>query len=129
MLATVCKQTARWPRVPFRTAVTNILSVRLTPSRCGNSAITSSRRLGGAEFGQFRRRFFGLLDASAILSELAEIPFPIRGLQANEMTRNYPVPIEATLAITGMSTDYPRPPAQLWPGPFLIPNSDSRIGR
>jgi nucleoside-diphosphate-sugar epimerase len=34
------------------------------------------------------------------------IPFPISKLQANEMTRSYPVPIEPTLAITNTLTEY-----------------------
>ena len=34
------------------------------------------------------------------------LPFPINGLQANEMTRSYPVPIDPTLTVTQTSTDY-----------------------
>jgi 2-alkyl-3-oxoalkanoate reductase len=50
-----------------------------------------------------------VLRALGTIGDVAEaigISFPISKLQANEMTRSYPVPVEATLAVTGMSTDY-----------------------
>jgi len=42
------------------------------------------------------------------LTDAIGISFPIRKLQADEMTRSYPVPIEATLGITRTLTDYRR---------------------
>jgi nucleoside-diphosphate-sugar epimerase len=55
------------------------------------------------------------------------IPFPIRGLQANEMSRNYPVPVEATLAITGSSTDYRRSAASVVAWALSDPEFSRRV--
>jgi nucleoside-diphosphate-sugar epimerase len=57
------------------------------------------------------------------------VPFPIRALQANEMTRNYPVPIDATLALTGASTDYPRAVDAVVAWAISDPEFRQRIGR
>jgi nucleoside-diphosphate-sugar epimerase len=57
------------------------------------------------------------------------IPFPIRALQANEMTRNYPVPVEATLAITRTSTDYRRAAAAVVAWALSDPEFSRRVGR
>jgi len=57
------------------------------------------------------------------------VSFPIRGLQANEMTRNYPVPVEATLALTGMSTEYPRAAEAVVAWAMSDPEFRRKIGR
>jgi nucleoside-diphosphate-sugar epimerase len=58
----------------------------------------------------------------------AGFPFPINGLQANEMTRNYPIPIEPTLAIAKTSTDYPRAAATVIAWALSDPGFKGRIG-
>jgi nucleoside-diphosphate-sugar epimerase len=62
-------------------------------------------------------------------AEAIGIPFPIRSLQANEMTRNYPVPVEATLAITRTSTDYRRAAAAVVTWALSDPEFSRRVGR
>ena len=62
-------------------------------------------------------------------AEASGIPFPITALQANEMTRSYPVPIEATLAMTGTSTDYRRAAAAVAAWALSDPEFSRRIGR
>ena len=50
--------------------------------------------------------FLRILGKIGDAAESAGLRFPINGLQADEMTRSYPVPIEPTLSITGTSTEY-----------------------
>jgi nucleoside-diphosphate-sugar epimerase len=57
------------------------------------------------------------------------LSFPIRAVQANEITRNYPVPVETTLAITNTSTDYPRAAATVVAWALSDPEFNRRIGR
>ena len=71
-------------------------------------------------------RVLGRIGDSA---EAIGIPFPIRALQANEMTCNYPVPIEATLAITRTSTDYRRAAYAVVAWALSDPEFNRRIGR
>lgn len=62
-------------------------------------------------------------------AEAIGIPFPIRAFQANEMTRNYPVPVEATFAITRTSTDYRRAAAAVVAWALSDPEFSRRVGR
>ena len=62
-------------------------------------------------------------------AEAAGISFPIHTLQANEMTRSYPIPIETTLAITECSTDYPRAAAAVVAWALSDSEFRHRIGR
>jgi nucleoside-diphosphate-sugar epimerase len=71
-------------------------------------------------------RVLGRIGDSA---EAIGIPFPIRALQANEMTRNYPVPVEATLAITRTSTDYRQAAAAVVAWALSDPEFSRRVGR
>jgi nucleoside-diphosphate-sugar epimerase len=57
------------------------------------------------------------------------ISFPISKLQADEMTRSYPVPIEPTLAITETSTDYQRAAAAVVAWALADPEFNRRVGR
>jgi nucleoside-diphosphate-sugar epimerase len=73
-----------------------------------------------------------LLRALGRLGDAAEVigmPFPISKLQANEMTRNYPLPIELTLALTGISTDYRRAAAAVVAWALSDPDFNRRIQR
>lgn len=62
------------------------------------------------------------------VSDAIGIPFPIRSLQASEMTRSYPVPVEATLAITGATVNYDRAAAAVVTWALSDPEFSRRIG-
>ena len=73
-----------------------------------------------------------VLRALGSIGDVAEaigISFPISKLQANEMTRSYPVPVEATLAVTGTSTDYRCAAAAVVAWALSDPEFSRRIGR
>jgi GlcNAc-P-P-Und epimerase len=72
-----------------------------------------------------------LLRALGHIGDLAEangLSFPIRAVQANEMTRNYPVPLVTNLSITKTSTDYPRAAAAVVAWALSDPEFSRRIG-
>ena len=57
------------------------------------------------------------------------ISFPISRLQSDEMTRSYPVPIEATLTITGAATDYSKAVSAVVAWALTDHDFNDRIGR
>jgi nucleoside-diphosphate-sugar epimerase len=71
-----------------------------------------------------------VLRALGHIGDLAEangLPFPIHAVQANEITRNYPVPVETTLGITKTSTNYPRAAAAVVAWALSDPEFSRRI--
>jgi nucleoside-diphosphate-sugar epimerase len=103
---TICEQTVQLSEVqfanlPLRTFYLSDAPVSLRwfceqfltvlgAGRVWSVPTTAIRTLG--QIGEIARRI--------------QLPFPINALQANEMTRNYPVPIDSTLVITKTATDY-----------------------
>lgn len=105
-VGTVCEQTAALAARPFAELPSRTFYLSDKPISMRKFCEYFLTALGGGRVWPVPAPILRALGCVGDVAGAAGVPFPIRALQANEMTRNYPVPIEATLAIAGASTDY-----------------------
>ena len=105
---TICAQAAILAALPFREHTSRVFYLSDKPISIKTFCEYFISAFGMGRFWQLPVSFLRALGDIGDIMEAVALPFPINKLQANEMTRNYPVPIERTLAITGTMTDYQR---------------------
>jgi len=105
---TICAQAASLVAQPFSDLPSRVFYLSDEPISMKRFCEYFVIALGNGRFWQIPAPFLRMLGSIGDFAELAAISFPINKLQANEMTRNYPVPIDRTLTITKTSTDYQR---------------------
>jgi nucleoside-diphosphate-sugar epimerase len=128
-VGTVCAQTAMLAARPLAELPSRTFYLSDEPISMRKFCAYFVSALGGARVWQVPAPFLQALGYIGDVVEAAGLTFPISKLQANEMTRSYPVPIEATLAITGTSTDYRRAAAAVVAWALSDPAFSRRIGR
>ena len=128
-VGTVCEQTAALAVRPFAELPSRTFYLSDKPMSMRKFCEYFLTALGGGRVWPVPAPILRALGCVGDVAGAAGIPFPIRALQANEMTRNYPVPIEATLAIAGASTDYRRAAAAVVAWALSDAEFSRRIGR
>ena len=127
-VGTVCEQTVKFATHPFSELPSRTFYLSDKPISMREFCEHLTLALGQ---GGVRTVPAALLRSLGRIGEIADafgVPFPISKLQADEMTRHYPVPIEATLALTGASTDYGRATAAVVAWALADPEFGRRIG-
>ena len=127
-VGTVCKQTARLAAHTFAELPSRTFYLSDEPILMRKFCEHFITAFGKGEVWPVPASVLRLLGTVGDSAEAIGIPFPISALQANEMTRSYPVPVEATLAITGESTDYRRAAAAVVTWALSDPEFSRRVG-
>jgi hypothetical protein len=126
---TVCEQAAKLAAHPFAELPSKLFYLSDMPISMQKFCEYFVNALGRGKTwlvpASLLRALGQLGDAAASIN----LPFPISALQANEMTRSYPVPIERTLAITGTATEYPRAAGAVVAWALSNPDFTRRIRR
>jgi nucleoside-diphosphate-sugar epimerase len=128
-VGTICKQTSILAAHPFAELPSRTFYLSDEPISMRKFCEYFVTALGTGGVWPVPASALRLLGRIGDSAEAIGIPFPIRALQANEMTRNYPVPVEATLAITGTSTDYRQAAAAVVAWALSDPEFSRRVGR
>ena len=126
---TICKQTAKLAAHPFASLPSRTFYLSDEPISMRKFCEYFVIALGRGRAWPIPAPLLQTLGRIGDAAEAAGIPFPISALQANEMTRNYPVPIENTVTITRSSTDYQRAAAAVVAWAVSDPEFCRRIGR
>lgn len=103
---TICAQAATLAALPFDNQASQVFYLSDKPISMKTFCEYFIMALGMGRFWQLPTFSLRVLGSVGDILQSVALPFPINKLQANEMTRDYPVPIERTLAITGTITDY-----------------------
>ena len=127
-VATVCRQTTTLAAFPFGELPSRTFYLSDEPIAMREFCDYFITAFGAGRIWPVPAPILRALGTIGDISDAAGISFPIRGLQANEMTRSYPVPVEATLAITGTSTNYRAAAASVVAWALSDPEFRSRIG-
>jgi nucleoside-diphosphate-sugar epimerase len=128
-VGTVCEQAAKLAARPFAELPSRTLYLSDMPISMRKFCDYFLAALGFGRVWPVPAPFLRTLGRIGNAAEAAGVPFPISALQANEMTRSYPVPIEPTLAFTGASTDYRSAAAAVVAWALSDPEFNRRIGR
>jgi nucleoside-diphosphate-sugar epimerase len=126
---TVCAQTAILAAHPFADLPSRMFYLSDKPISMRKFCEYLVTAFGKGRFWPVPGMLLRALGSIGDLADATGISFPISKLQSDEMTRSYPVPIEATLAITGTSTDYRRAAAAVVAWALSDPEFSRRIGR
>jgi len=127
-VATVCRQTATLAALPFGELPSSTFYLSDEPIAMREFCDYFIAALGTGRIWPVPAPILRALGTIGDIADAAGVSFPIRGLQANEMTRSYPAPVEATLAITGTSTNYRTAAASVVAWALSDPEFRSRIG-
>lgn len=126
---TVCEQTAKLADYPFADLPSRTFYLSDKPlsmlELCGHFTAALGQGRVRTVPSAFLRSLGRLGEAAGALG----LSFPINKLQADEMTRHYPVPIEETLGLTGASTDYRNAAAAVVAWALTDPDFRRRVGR
>jgi nucleoside-diphosphate-sugar epimerase len=125
----VCEQTAKLAERPFAELPSQMFYLSDMPISMRKFCEYFVTALGAGRAWLVPAPFLRVLGRIGDAAEAVGVPSPISTLQANEMTRSYPVPIEPTLAITGASTDYRRAAAAVVAWALSDPEFSRRIRR
>lgn len=128
-VGTVCEQTAKLAERSFAELPSQTFYLSDMPISMRKFCEYFVAALGDGRAWPVPASFLRALGRIGDAAEAVGVPFPINALQANEMTRSYPVPIEPTLAITGTSTEYRRAAAAVIAWALSDPEFSRRIRR
>ena len=126
---TICKQTDKLSTLSFNQLPSSTLYLSDQPISMVRFCEYFLAALG---VGRVWRASGGMIRMLGRIGDVlhgAGVPFPISGLQSDEMTRSYPVPIEATLAVTKTTTNYERAAAAVVRWALSDPEFSRRIRR
>ena len=128
-VGTVCAQTAILAAQPFADLPARTFYLTDQPILMGKFCEYFVTAFGKGRVWPVPATFLRTLGSIGDLAEAFGIPFPISKLQADEMTRSYPVPVKSTLAITKSTTDYQHAAAAVVAWALTDPEFKRRIGR
>lgn len=127
-VGTVCAQAVSLATHPFGELPSRTLYLSDRPISMQEFCSYFTAVLGGGRVWLAPRAALRALGGIGEIADALNVPFPVSKLQADEMTRNYPVPLEPTLAVTGKSTDYPRAVAAVVSWALSDPEFSRRVG-
>jgi nucleoside-diphosphate-sugar epimerase len=126
---TVCEQAIKLAEHPFAELPSQMFYLSDMPIPLQEFCEYFVKALGAGRTWPVPGPFLRLLGRTGDAAKAVGLSFPINALQANEMTRSYPVPIEPTMALTGASTDYRRAAAAVVAWAISDPEFRRRIRR
>jgi hypothetical protein len=126
---TICGQATKISEIPFRELGLKMYYLADAPISLKFLCHQLLPYLPGGRFRPVPSSLIRILGRLGDAVGHAGASFPISGLQASEMTRSYPIPIEPTLSLTGTTTHYPSAAAAVVAWALSDPAFRSRITR
>jgi hypothetical protein len=103
---TICEQTIRLSEFAFEDLPLSTFYISDVPVSLKWFCEQFITALGRGRAWRIPSALIRSMGAVGEIANNIQLSFPINRLQANEMTRSYPVPLAPTLAITRAKTDY-----------------------
>jgi len=128
-VATICRQTAALAQRPFTELPTRTFYLSDKPINMRTFCEYFVSAFGKGRAWPVPSPVLRSLGRIGDCTEAFGISFPIRGLQADEMTRIYPIPLDPTFTVAPSSTNYQRAAASVVTWALSDPEFSRRIGR